>query len=468
MRRAAAAARPRGPLLLLLLLALLAGPAAAARALQRYDHSNLGARGRAREGREVTRPPDAAAAGPRTACDCRLGDVLRAGACAPVSDVADYYPPLAEAEGRAACPDWEARSEKLQRHLRSLQRSECTPERFAPSTLPRHGFGSSFMYAVYSLARGQLLGRAFDVIPGSLKLFAGGSCGAAFTCYLRPFSSCGEAGFRRWKKEGKLKFSEVKQAYAGAPVSKFLKPDERTPVDVPAEYADRGSLAWYHSELVAHLWQVNAEVRRAVEDVKRRIRYRHPIIAMHVRHGDACRDIYRTRRCYPLAEYMAHAQRMKDQYGVADIFLATDDPEVVQEAKAEYPGFRFVFAPVDRAWYGAPAAGSAEAREQETEEGQRQYEAGYVEKRLKYGEGDPAKVGLEAVIDTELMGQADFFIGTLGSNMDRLAFELILSRQRRVVPFASLDIGWCASYNSAGVGQLVTSAADGSKVRFDC
>ena len=89
MIRAAAAARPLGPLLLLL-LALLAGPAAAARALQRYDHSNLGARGRAREGREVTRPPDAAAAGPRTACDCRLGDVLRAGACAPVSDVADY------------------------------------------------------------------------------------------------------------------------------------------------------------------------------------------------------------------------------------------------------------------------------------------------------------------------------------------------------------------------------------------
>lgn len=115
-------------------------------------------------------------------------------------------------------------------------------------------------------------------------------------------------------------------------------------------------------------------------------------MAMHVRHGDACRDIYGSRKCFKLGD-MAHAQRMKDWYGVANIFLATDDPEVVREAEAEaeYPDFRFAVAPVDdRAWHSAlpdseqggghsdPAAGHGTVQE----EAERQTAAGFIEKRL--------------------------------------------------------------------------------------
>ena len=72
------------------------------------------------------------------------------------------------------------------------------------------------------------------------------------------------------------------------------------------------------------------------------------------------------------------------------------------------------------------------------------------------------------MIDAELLGQADIFVGTLGSNLGRIAFELILSRKPRVVPFASLDIGWCASYSTKPGGFQLVTTADGRQEPFEC
>ena len=421
---------------------------------------------------------------PASVCDCRLGEILRDGACALVSDVAAHYP-LAAAGWDAACPRWVERAERLRQAVMEVQWDGCRPETFAPSLLPRFGFGAHFLYAVYGLAQAQAQGRAFDEAPGSLQLFAAEDCGAMFACYLEPWSKCGEAAFERLRRKG-APMSRPPRWYGGAKVLPFLTARRRKPLRVPEGDEGAVSLAWYHSELAGYLWRPNPELSRRVEDIKRRIGYRHPIIAMHVRHGDACRDIYGSRKCFKLGEYMAHAQRMKDRYGVANIFLATDDPEVVREAEAEYPDFRFAVAPVDRAWYsaspdseqGSGHSGLATGHGTVQEEAERQTAAGFIEKRLGQREGGRAKVGLEAVIDTELLGQADFFIGTLGSNLGRLAFELILSRQRRVVPFASLDIGWCASFSTHTDGEArsaqardrwsMVTLADGSKARYDC
>lgn len=58
-----------------------------------------------------------------------------------------------------------------------------------------------------------------------------------------------------------------------------------------------------------------------VSKAKREISFHRPIIAIQIRHGDAC--VVRS-GCFSMDEYMAQAQRMKDKYGVTNIYLATD------------------------------------------------------------------------------------------------------------------------------------------------
>ena len=79
---------------------------------------------------------------PASVCDCRLGGILRDGACASVSDVAHY--PLAAAGWDAACPGWVERAERLRLAVKEVQWDGCRLKTFAPSVLPRFGFGAHF------------------------------------------------------------------------------------------------------------------------------------------------------------------------------------------------------------------------------------------------------------------------------------------------------------------------------------
>ena len=68
---------------------------------------------------------------------------------------------------------------------------------------------------------------------------------------------------------------------------------------------------------------------------------------------------------------------------------------------------------------------------------------GFVEARIAAGDGDPDRLGAEAVTDLELLARGSFFIGTLGSNLGRAAFEIMAARLGYVPPYASVDgKGW--------------------------
>ena len=68
---------------------------------------------------------------------------------------------------------------------------------------------------------------------------------------------------------------------------------------------------------------------------------------------------------------------------------------------------------------------------------------GFIEQRLAAGDGDPERVGAEAVVDIELLASCSFFVGTMGSNLGRVAFEIMAARLGYVPPFAAIDErGW--------------------------
>ena len=54
-----------------------------------------------------------------------------------------------------------------------------------------------------------------------------------------------------------------------------------------------------------------------------------------------------------------------------------------------------------------------------------------------------APSGLDATLDVEMMGAADFFVGTMSSSLGRLAFMRQVVLKRYVPPFVSLDFAWC-------------------------
>ena len=61
-----------------------------------------------------------------------------------------------------------------------------------------------------------------------------------------------------------------------------------------------------------------------VRDARNLVGFRHPVVGMHVRQGDACSDWSRPAPCPPLERYMEAARQMRLRYGVTTIYLATD------------------------------------------------------------------------------------------------------------------------------------------------
>ena len=143
----------------------------------------------------------------------------------------------------------------------------------------------------------------------------------------------------------------------------------------PAAYATQGGF-WFVSQLLArvfaaswshapqilclsrprHLLRPNDATRRRVgrrAEAAGLRRAPRPLLGIHVRRGDSCREVQeatKARRCSPFAEYWYHALAMRARggvqafisvarsspqarYGIRSVFLATDDPSVVDEAR---------------------------------------------------------------------------------------------------------------------------------------
>eukprot|EP00976_Prorocentrum_cordatum_P089330 1187675-Prorocentrum_minimum.AAC.3 len=73
--------------------------------------------------------------------------------------------------------------------------------------------------------------------------------------------------------------------------------------------------------------------------------------------------------------------------------------------------------------------------------------------------------GWDAAIDVEMMGQGDFFVGTMSSSLGRLGFMRMTAIKRYVPPFISLDYAWCPGHLRRG---LKVYHSSGQIVRFDC
>lgn len=192
-------------------------------------------------------------------------------------------------------------------------------------------------------------------------------------------------------------------------------------------------------------------IRRFLRERTRHVNYRAeddmpdaPVVALHVRRGDACdrgeenlatdrgpRGHLHTggvrmspRRCYAWSVYEAALRKLQARYGVRRVLLATDSPTVLDEA-TKVSDFDWTFVEFDRSQLNFHPEGRSTPE--------------WVEIR------SDGRIGSEEILsafaEIHLLGTADIFVGTLSSNFGRLAYHLMMARARSntLPPFITVD-----------------------------
>lgn len=167
-----------------------------------------------------------------------------------------------------------------------------------------------------------------------------------------------------------------------------------------------------------------------------------PTAAVQVRHGDSCEGPMSTekgprnmmirggkrlyRYCYEWKVYLRELAAMREAYGLQTVFIATDDPQVIREATADSSsGLNWVFVDWPREQLARPKP--------------------WVEFRANLDEHVPLSLAAEL----QLLGHADMFVGSFGSQVGRSIYYRMLSRVRggTLPPFASVDgYGLCCDF----------------------
>jgi len=128
-----------------------------------------------------------------------------------------------------------------------------------------------------------------------------------------------------------------------------------------------------------------------------------PYFGVHVRRTD---KLHQEMALHPLSEYMDHVEALADHPGKRCVYLSTDEPNVLEEARASYPHFRFV-----------------------TQEG-----AARLAKQDRY-----SLLSLEGIFtDIYFLSQTRHIVCTLSSYTCRLALELAPAKTK----ITSLDTQW--------------------------
>uniref|UniRef100_H2Z3T9 GT23 domain-containing protein n=1 Tax=Ciona savignyi TaxID=51511 RepID=H2Z3T9_CIOSA len=153
---------------------------------------------------------------------------------------------------------------------------------------------------------------------------------------------------------------------------------------------------WWTGHVISYFLRLQKSALADYESFKKKIRFNHPIVGIHVRRTDKHTE------APPLAleRYMDHVIRWFDRYEmrhpgdkvIRRVYLATDEPEVIKEANTKYPSYTFVTAP--RKSSGNPQNRSSSA----------------------------ALAGI--LYDILALKDSDFIVVTLSSNVGRTIYEL--------------------------------------------
>jgi hypothetical protein len=168
-----------------------------------------------------------------------------------------------------------------------------------------------------------------------------------------------------------------------------------------------------------------AVVRSKLAAVKAAIDFQPGCVAVHVRAGDACwvADMLSSRaKCAEVHRYMELVKDMVRVVGPSSIFVSTDDSAVLSSMRNIAPGLRVV---TNHLAQSNVLNSSLE-----------------LDRRLLRNLVDRRYVSEATLIDMLLLASCDSFVGSLDSQMSRVALMLMSARLGRIPHFASVNNPW--------------------------
>uniref|UniRef100_A0A4W5P6M4 Alpha-(1,6)-fucosyltransferase n=1 Tax=Hucho hucho TaxID=62062 RepID=A0A4W5P6M4_9TELE len=175
------------------------------------------------------------------------------------------------------------------------------------------------------------------------------------------------------------------------------------PLSIPEDLAQRlhrlhgDPSVWWVSQFVKYLVRPQAWLEKEIADTTAKLGFKHPIIGVHVRRTD---KVGTEAAFHPIEEYMVHVeeqfQHMARRIHVDKkrVYLATDDPSLLQEAKTKYPDYEFI-SDNSISW----SAGLHNR---------------YTENSLR-----------GVILDIHFLSQTDFLVCTFSSQVCRVAYEIM-------------------------------------------
>ncbi|CAG5122985.1 unnamed protein product, partial [Candidula unifasciata] len=175
------------------------------------------------------------------------------------------------------------------------------------------------------------------------------------------------------------------------------------PLSVPADLASEIAVfhgdpaVWWIGQVVHYLFRLQPAVLTDVVDAGKKMGFRNTIVGVHVRRTD---KINLEAAFHPLEEYMEHVKEFYDQLERTHpdiprrVYLATDDANLLPEAKQKYPNYKFI---------------SDVSISQSAGLGTR-----YTDSSLR-----------GVIIDIYFLSRCDFLVCTFSSQVCRVAYELM-------------------------------------------
>ncbi|KAI0987417.1 hypothetical protein GJ496_009963 [Pomphorhynchus laevis] len=157
----------------------------------------------------------------------------------------------------------------------------------------------------------------------------------------------------------------------------------------------------YAGHLIRSVLSIQPEFQQIVDDTQNRFNFSSPVVGIHVRRTD---KIGTEARFYHLEKYMAHVEEFfkieefrQKQKLKRRVFVATDDPNLLDGASDRYPYYQFL--------YNKNSTLSASLNN-------------------RYSKASSGFV----ILDILLLSKCDFIVCTFSSNVCRLAYELMQTR----------------------------------------
>ncbi|XP_067274322.1 alpha-(1,6)-fucosyltransferase isoform X1 [Pseudorasbora parva] len=175
------------------------------------------------------------------------------------------------------------------------------------------------------------------------------------------------------------------------------------PLAIPEDLAPRlqrlhgDPSVWWVSQFVKYLVRPQAWLEKEIQETCVKLGFKHPIIGVHVRRTD---KVGTEAAFHPIEEYMVHVEEQFQymaQRGHVDkkrVYLATDDPSLLQEAKTKYADYEFI-SDNSISW-------SASLHNR------------YTENSLR-----------GVILDIHFLSQTDFLVCTFSSQVCRVAYEIM-------------------------------------------